>query len=413
MSATLDDYRGIVGPEVVDELLLLANRVRHRRLQHINSTAVGGGVAELLIRLIPLFRELGLDTTWDVIKGDQAFFEVTKAFHNALHGSKETITGEMFDVYRQTTDMNLYDLGRAGDFVVVHDPQPAGLIARKEETGGHWIWRCHIDVSTPDPAVWSFLKRYVEQYDASVFSMPEFAQKLSIPQFMVTPSIDPLSDKNRELPDETVINTLEKYGLDPERSIITQISRFDRLKDPIGVIHSYRLVKRRYDCQLILAGGGASDDPEGEQVLREVRETAQDDPDIHVFLLPPFSDLEINALVRGSTIVMQKSIKEGFGLTVTEALWKRRPVIGGAVGGIKQQILNGVTGFLVHSPEGAANRAMELLGNTELRQAIGENGHQHVRENFLTTRHVRDYLLMILAMEHREQDLTLLTSQKR
>ena len=413
MNATLDDYRGIVGPEVVDELLLLANRVRHRRLQHINSTAVGGGVAELLTRLIPLFRELGLDTTWDVIKGDQAFFEVTKAFHNALHGGKEAITEEMFDVYRQTTNMNLYDLGRAGDFVVVHDPQPAALIARKEETGGHWLWRCHIDVSTPDAAVWSFLKRYVEQYDASVFSMPEFAQKLSIPQFMVTPSIDPLSDKNRELSDDVVVTALEKYGLDPERPIMTQISRFDRLKDPIGVIRSYRLVKRRYDCQLILAGGGASDDPEGEQVLREVHEAAQDDPDIHILLLPPFSDLEINALVRGSTIIMQKSIKEGFGLTVTEALWKRRPVIGGAVGGIKQQILNGVTGFLVHSPEGAANRAVELLGNTQLRQAIGDNGHQHVKENFLTTRHVRDYLLMILAMEHREKDLTLLTSQKR
>ena len=413
MSATLDDYRGIVGPSVVDELLLLADRVRHRRLQHINSTAVGGGVAELLTRLIPLFRELGLDTTWDVIKGDQAFFEITKAFHNALHGGKEVITEEMFDVYRQTTNMNLYDLGRAGDFVVVHDPQPAALIARKEETGGHWLWRCHIDVSTPNPAVWSFLKRYVEQYDASVFSMPEFAQKLSIPQFMVTPSIDPLSDKNRELSGDVVVKALEKYGLDPERPIITQISRFDRLKDPIGVIRSYRLVKRRYDCQLILAGGGASDDPEGEQVLREVREAAQDDPDIHILLLPPFSDLEINALVRGSTIIMQKSIKEGFGLTVTEALWKRRPVIGGAVGGIKQQILNGVTGFLVHSPEGAANRTVELLGNTQLRQAIGDNGHLHVRENFLTTRHVRDYLLMILAMEHREKDLTLLTSSKR
>ena len=338
------------------------------------------------------------------------FFAVTKAFHNALHGAQETITEEMLDVYRETQNMNLNDLGQMGDFVVIHDPQPAGLIARKQESGGHWLWRCHIDVSTPDPVVWDFLRPHVEQYDGSIFSMPEFSQKLPIPQFMVPPSIDPLSDKNRELTEDEVTAVVQKYGLDPERPIITQISRFDRLKDPVGVIQAYRLVRKRYDCQLLLAGGGASDDPEGEQVLREVHEAANDDPDVHVLLLPPFSDREINALVRGSTIIMQKSLKEGFGLTVTEALWKRRPVIGGSVGGIKLQLLNGVTGFLVHSPEGAANRAIELLGDESLRQTIGANGHQHVRENFLTTRHVRDYLLLMLAMEHRDTDITLLTA---
>lgn len=411
MNASLDDYRRVVGPAVVDELLHLAERVSHRRLQHINSTAVGGGVAELLTRMVPLFRELGIATSWDVIKGNDAFFAVTKAFHNALHGSQETITPEMFDVYRETTNMNLYDLGYAGDFVVVHDPQPAGLIARKKDIGGHWLWRCHIDVSAPDPAAWGFLKPFVERYDASVFSMPEFSQELPIPQFMVAPSIDPLSDKNRDIPHDQVTSVLERYGLDPERPIITQISRFDRLKDPVGVIQAYRLVKRHHEtCQLVLAGGGATDDPEGKQVLREVREAADDDPDIHVLLLPPFSDLEINALVRGSTIIMQKSIKEGFGLTVTEALWKRRPVIGGSVGGIKQQLLNGVTGFLVHSPEGAANRAVELLGNESLRQTIATNGHEYVRENFLTTRNVRDYLLIMLAMEYPDTDIALLTT---
>ena len=337
MNTTLDDYRGVVGPEVVDELLRLAERVKHRRLQHINSTAVGGGVAELLTRLVPLFRELGVDTTWDVIKGDDAFFAVTKALHNALHGGDETITADMLEVYREATQMNLDDLGPVGDFVVIHDPQPAGLIARRNESGGHWLWRCHIDVSTPAPDVWGFLRPYVEEYDASVFSMPEFSQRLPIPQFMVPPSIDPLSDKNRQIPSGQVTAVLEKYGLDPERPIITQISRFDRLKDPVGVIQSYRLVKRRYPCQLVLAGGSATDDPEGEEVLREVHEAGDDDPDIHVLLLPPFSDLEINALVRGSTIIMQKSLKEGFGLTVTEALWKSRPVIGGSVGGIKLQ----------------------------------------------------------------------------
>ncbi len=413
MSATLEDYRRVAGSAAIDELTLLAERVRHRRLQHINSTSVGGGVAELLTRLVPLFRDLGIETTWDVMKGDQAFFEVTKAFHNALHGGTEVITQDMFDVYRQTTDMNLHDLGNAGDFVVVHDPQPAALIAKKNDSGGHWLWRCHIDVSAPDPVVWGFLKRFVDQYDASIFSMPAFAHKLAIPQFMVPPSIDPLADKNRDLPEAQVTAVLEKYEVDTDRPILTQISRFDRLKDPLGVIKSYRLVKRRYDCQLILAGGGASDDPEGEKVLQEVRDAAQDDPDIHVLLLPPFADLEINALVRGSTVVMQKSLREGFGLTVTEALWKRKPVVAGAVGGIKLQILNGVTGFLVHSPEGAANRVVELLGDEQLRRSIGKNGHQHVRENFLTTRHVRDYLLMMLAMEHREHDITLMTAGRK
>ena len=410
MSDHLEDYRPIVGSQVIDELLLLADRVRHRRLQHINSTSVGGGVAEILTRMVPLLRDLGIETTWDVIKGNQAFFAVTKAFHNALHGGEEHITEEMFQVFRDTTEMNLADLNTYGDVVIVHDPQPAGLIARKRDVGGHWIWRCHIDVSTPDPRVWGFLQDHVARYDASIFSMPDFAQQLAIPQYMVPPSIDPLGDKNRDIPDAEVRAVVERYGLDPERPILTQISRFDRLKDPLGVMQAYRLVRRRHDCQLLLAGGGATDDPEGEEVLREVREAAGDDPDIHILELPPFSDLDINALVRGSTVVMQKSLKEGFGLTVTEALWKRKPVIGGAVGGIRSQLLDGVTGFLVHSPEGAANRAVELLGNPNLRDALGDAGHDHVKENFLTTRHIRDYLLLMLAMEHGDTDLSVLTA---
>ena len=410
MSNRLEDYRQIVGSQVIDELLMLADRVRHLRLQHINSTSVGGGVAEILTRMVPLLRDLGIDTTWDVIKGNQAFFGVTKAFHNALHGGEETITEEMFEVFRATTAMNLADLDTYGDVIVVHDPQPAGLIARKPDVGGRWLWRCHIDVSTPDPRVWGFLQDYVAQYDASIFSMPDFAQKLASLQYMVPPSIDPLSDKNRDLPADDVRAVVERYGLDPDRPILTQISRFDRLKDPLGVMRAYRMVRRRHDCQLLLAGGGASDDPEGAEVLREVREAAGNDPDIHVLELPPFSDLDINALVRGSTIVMQKSIKEGFGLTVTEALWKKKPVIGGAVGGIRLQLLNGVTGFLVHSPDGAANRAVTLLGDATLRDAVGAAGHEHVKENFLTTRHIRDYLLLMLAMEHEDTDLSVLTN---
>ncbi|NUO79096.1 glycosyltransferase, partial [candidate division KSB1 bacterium] len=375
---------------------------------NINSTSVGGGVAEILTRMVPLLRDLGVETAWDVIKGDQAFFNVTKAFHNTLHGKEDSISDGMLEIYRANTEMNLRDINFTGDVILIHDPQPAGLIARKNEIGKRWLWRCHIDVSTPDPRVWNFLKPYIEQYDASIFSMPDFAQQLPIPQYMVPPSIDPLSEKNKELEQSFVTQTLEKYKIDPERPIITQISRFDRLKDPLGVIAAYRIVKKRHDCQLVLAGGGAPDDPEGEAVLREVEKKAAKDPDIHVLPLPPFSDLEINALVRGATIVMQKSIKEGFGLTVSEALWKRKPVIGGAVGGIKLQILNGITGFLVHSPEGAAHRAMQLLADPKLCERLGENGYQHVKQNFLLTRHVKDYLLIMLAMEHPQEDVVTL-----
>jgi trehalose synthase len=400
---SLRDYEPIVGPDVLAELQALASRVGGRRLQNISSTAVGGGVAEILTHMVPLLRDLGVQTDWDLIKGDRAFFNVTKAFHNALHGRPERITGEMLEIYRATTEANLRELQFSGDVIFIHDPQPAGLVAHKREIGRKWMWRCHIDISAPDPAVWAFLRPAVEQYDVAIFSMPDFAQTLPIPQFMVPPSIDPLSNKNRELDERAIQQVLERYSIDPTRPVLTQISRFDRLKDPLGVIAAYRLVRKRHDCQLVLAGGGASDDPEGLEVLRQVQEAAADDPDIHVLLLPPFSDLEINALVRGSTIVFQKSIREGFGLTVSEALWKRKPVIGGAVGGIKLQIVDGFTGYLVHSPEGAAQRAMRLLGDAELRRMMGDNGYEHVKQNFLLTRHVKDYLLLMLVLDHPDQ----------
>ena len=400
MDIKLQDYQEIVGPGVIEELGILAGRVRGRRMQHINSTPVGGGVAEILTRMIPLFRELGLEVSWDVIKGDQAFFNVTKAFHNALHGKPEEITEEMLTIFRSATEMNLREVNFSGDVIFIHDPQPAGLIERKKEIGRGWIWRCHIDVSTPQADVWNFLRPYVEQYDAAVFSMPDFAQQLPIPQYRVAPSIDPLSDKNKPLDKMAIESVLERYQVDPNRPVITQISRFDRLKDPLGVIAAYQMVRRRHNCQLVLAGGGATDDPEGEQVLHEVQEAAAHDPDIHVLLLPPFSDLAINALVRGSAVIVQKSIREGFGLTVSEALWKKKPVIGSAVGGIKLQVIDGVTGFLVHSVEGAANRISQLLRDRKLRERMGQNGYEHVKQNFLVTRHLKDYLLTMLALEH-------------
>jgi trehalose synthase len=408
MSIQLEDYQEVAGEGVIEELRTLADRVSGRRMQHINSTPVGGGVAEILTRLIPLLRELGVDASWDVIKGDEAFFSVTKAFHNALHGKPEEITPQMFDIFRANTEMNLADVHFVGDVIFVHDPQPAGLISAKQQIGRQWVWRCHIDVSAPQLDVWDFLRPYVAQYDAAIFSMPDFSQQLPSPQFRVAPSIDPLSAKNQPLEKSYVTSVMEKYRIDPGKPVLIQVSRFDRFKDPLGVIDAYRMVKRRHKCQLVLAGGGAPDDPEGEEVLREVQEAAGSDPDIHVLLLPPFSDLEINALVRGSTVVLQKSIREGFGLTVSEALWKKKPVIGGAVGGIKLQIINGVTGFLVHSAEGAASRIAQLLGDRRLRENLGENGYQHVKQNFLLTRHVKDYLLTMLALDHPRESLVYL-----
>jgi trehalose synthase len=404
LQAPLEPYRAVVGDDVLDELYQLGAKLEGRTVQHINSTRVGGGVAEILARLVPLMNGLGIEATWDVLEGEPSFFQVTKAFHNALHGARVRITERMIRTFRDWVDGSQPELPLYGDPVIIHDPQPLGLINRRRN-GARWVWRCHIDVSSPHPVVWDLVCDYLRRYDASIFSMPEFSRPLSLPQFQVYPSIDPLSEKNRELGEGDVQEVLERYGIDGRRPLVTQISRFDRLKDPVGVIEAYRLVRRRQDCQLILAGGGADDDPEGARVLAEVRECAGGDPDVHVLELPPGSDLEINALVRGSTVVVQKSLREGFGLTVAEALWKAVPVVGGAVGGIRAQILDGVTGYLVNSVEGCASRVRRLLAEPGLARRLGENGRQHVRTHFLTTRHLKDYLLLLLTLDHGKRDL--------
>jgi len=405
MSISIEAYRPIVGTQFIDELYRIAEHINTRTIQHINSTPVGGGVAEILHRLVPLTNELGVKASWDVIKGSEEFFNVTKAFHNALHGSSNDITDDMFEIFRETTRDNLETMNLYGDVIMIHDPQPAGLIASKNEIGKKWAWRCHIDVSQPNRKLWEFLREYVTQYHASIFSMPDFAQELPIPQYLIAPSIDPLADKNKDLEQNEIDAVLEKYGIDPERPIITQISRFDRLKDPVGVIEAYKIVKKRYNVQLVLAGGGASDDPEGAAVLQEVQEMADGDPDAKILLLPAYSDKEINALQRASTVVLQKSIKEGFGLTVTEAMWKNKPVIGGATGGIRKQIIDGVTGYLVHTIEGTARRIIDILNNPKLAETIARNGFEHVRNNFLLTRHLKDYLLVMIALERDGSDV--------
>ncbi len=348
--------------------------------------------------MLPLLGQLGVDARWNVIKGDTDFFQVTKKFHNALHGRQERITAEDFALFMETTRKNIAELELYGDIIFVHDPQPAGLVTRKKELGKKWIWRCHIDVSHPNREVWDFLQPFIVQYDAAVFSAPAFSQELPIRQFLISPSIDPLSEKNKELPQPTIDSVLEKYGIPKDKPIITQVSRFDYLKDPVGVIQAFELVRKSVDCRLVFAGGTASDDPESDQVLAEVRERAGENPDIHVLLIPPGSDIEINALQRASTIIVQKSHREGFGLTVTEALWKAKPVVASAVGGIPLQVKNKFTGLLSYGIEGTAYDIRQLLTNPEYARRLGENGREHVKYNFLITRHLKDYLLLFLSL---------------
>ncbi len=397
----LEQYREIAPPGTVDLLFRLARPLRGKQMLHVNSTKLGGGVAEILRNLIPLFQELEIDARWEVISGTEDFFNVTKAFHNTLQGQDQAVTPEMLRSYLDTNRENARRFSLEADFVIIHDPQPAALIDYRPSRG-KWIWRCHIDVSRPQWRVWNFLRKYVVKYDGAIFSLPRFAQRLPIPQFLIHPSIDPLSDKNREMAPEEMDVILARLKIPLDKPILLQVSRFDRFKDPLGVIQSYRLVKKHHDVRLVLAGGGATDDPEGELVLSEVREAARGDADIHILLLPPDANLEINALQRAAAIVLQKSLREGFGLTVAEAMWKGKPVIGGFTGGITVQLVYGVTGFTVNSVEGAAFRIHYLLDNPEIMTKMGQNAREFVRQNFIT-RNLGDYLALMAYLQGREE----------
>jgi len=309
----------------------------------------------------------------------------------------------MWQYHFEVNRRNLKRLDLEADAVLIHDPQPVPLIDFRKN--GKWIWRCHIDVANPDKEVCDYLKKYCEKYDAAVFSVAKFAKAMPIDEFIIPPSIDPLSEKNRELTKEEIDETIERLRIPVDRPIVLQVSRFDRFKDPIGVIEAYRIVKRYNDCILILAGSPATDDPEGEAVLAEVREHAASDPDIHVLLLPPFSDKDINALQRIADVILQKSLKEGFGLTVSEAMWKGKPIIGGATGGIPLQIVHGVTGFLVHSVEGAAFRIRQILTNPAMAKRMGVEGKEYIRNNFLITRQIRDYLSVWYSLENKGKSM--------
>lgn len=392
----LEDYKAIIGGAEIDELRLLAREIKGKTIKMVNSTAVGGGVAEMLNRLVPLLADLDVATHWDVITGGNDFFEVTKAFHNALHGSPYELTHAAREIFLSYDEQNRQRMQFAEDLIVIHDPQPAALIAgRDKQAPARWVWRCHIDLSNPNPQVWGFLRPFVEQFDAAIFSSQSFARQLPIPQYLFYPCIDPLSEKNKDLDENFVQKVCDEFGVDRSRPVLTQVSRFDRLKDPVGVVQAFKMARKYVDCQLVLAGGGASDDPEGAVVLKDVREAAGNDPDIIILDLPPWCALEINALQRASTIVVQKSLREGFGLTVTEALWKGKPTIASAVGGIPNQIIHKLTGMLVHSVEGCAYQIRYLLTHPEFAARLGQNGREHVKENFLMTTNVRRWLLLL------------------
>jgi trehalose synthase len=393
----LESYRDIAPQGTIDLIYHLSDSLKGKTLLHVNSTRSGGGVAEMLHRLIPIFNGLDIHTRWEVMEGNPLFYQTTKSFHNALQGQPQIISDQMYDEYVKVNRKNARKINLEADCAIIHDPQPAGLIFKKPKKVP-WVWRCHIDISRPQRKVWKFLKGFVCRYDGAIFSLPAFSQKLDITQFLMYPSIDPLSDKNRELTSEEIDAVLNKYNLPRDKPIILQVSRFDRFKDPLGVIEAYKIAKRSNDCCLVLAGGSATDDPEGMQVLHDVKEAASADSDIYVLDLPPDANLDINALQRAATMVLQKSTKEGFGLTVAEAMWKGKPVIGGAVGGITVQIVYGLTGFTVSSVEGCAYRIRYLLNNPDIAQRIGENSKEYTRRNFLITRHISDYLALMLSV---------------
>jgi trehalose synthase len=394
---SLQDYHPIVGEEVIEEIRALAEPLRGARVVHINATAFGGGVAEMLYTLVPLMRDVGLDAGWQVIAGEDEFFHVTKACHNGLQGMDIPFTDEMKAVWQRYNEQNARNFEGEYDFVVVHDPQPAGLLHYHGRAGSErWAWRCHIDTSHPNPAYWDFFAPYISEYDAGIFTMEQYVgpgvafKHLAI----ITPTIDPLSPKNAPMAPDRAREIVARFGLDVTRSIITQVSRFDPWKDPLGVIDAYRIVKAQVpEVQLALVGSMASDDPEGWYFLDRTIRHAGEDFDVHILHnFHGVGALEVGAFQTASDVVIQKSTREGFGLVVTEALWKGKPVVGGDAGGIPLQVVDGQTGFLVNSVEECAEKTLYLLRHPEEAVRMGAAGREHVRRRFLSTRHLADYL---------------------
>jgi trehalose synthase len=392
----LDDYIGIVGEEEINSVKALAEKLKGKSVTHVNSTAYGGGVAEMLQNLVPIMKDVGLDVHWEVIKGSLEFFNVTKKIHNALQGMSLELTQEEMRTYLEFNRLNSESTILRTDFVVIHDNQPAAMIQFLPAKNDKWIWRCHIDLSTPNTTVWSFLEPYISRYDAAIFT----SEKYVIPSlkvgkiFIRPPSIDPLSDKNKEIPTETVSSVLQRFGINPEKPIITQVGRFDPWKDPVGVIDVYKLVKKEIpQVQLLLIAGMANDDPEGWTYFEKTARHAGDDNDVFLLTdLKGVKDIEVNALQRASQVMLQMSTREGFGLSVTESLWKGVPVVARGVGGIPLQIANGSNGYLINTVNEAAEKTIYLLNHKDEAKQMGDKGKEHVKNNFLIVNDLKDYL---------------------
>lgn len=397
---SLEDYRTVVGDEPIEEIRRLAEPLRGARVLHVNATAFGGGVAEILATVVPLMNDVGLNAEWQVVKGADEFFNVTKAMHNSLQGMYYDWTPAMREVWLNYNRLNADMFDESYDFVIIHDPQPAAIPMFLEERlgrrDGTWIWRCHIDLTEAQVQVWDFLRPHIGRYDATIFTLPDYVKEdLEGPEtFIVPPAIDPLSPKNVALPKEMVRTILQRYGVDSGRPLMAQISRFDPWKDPLGVIDVYRAVKEEVpDLQLVLVASMASDDPEGWDWYERTVRRAGEDFDIHVLSnMNGVGNIEVNAFQRAADVVIQKSVREGFGLVVSEALWKGRPVVAGNVGGIPLQIVNGKTGYLVNTNQECADRVSWLMRNRREAKQMGARGREFVRTNFLMTRYLRDYL---------------------
>jgi trehalose synthase len=388
-SPSLERYESLIGTHVTQRILRKAHALRGSRIAHLSSTFYGGGVAEILTPLTLLMNAVGIETAWHLIQGTPAFFSSTKMLHNALQGEPLELTPEARAIYETVLAENSMRLHIEDcDAVIVHDPQPLPLIGQFAGRRAPWIWQCHVDLSMPDPGTWAYLRGFVEQYDLAVVSLPEYRLELDIPQRFITPAIDPFSAKNRELSQDEAREILSRHEIPLDRPIVAQVSRFDRWKDPAGVIEAFREARRQVDCTLVLLGSAAVDDPESGLVLESIQSSLDD----RVFIVTVDDPLLVNALQRVAAVVLQKSLREGFGLTVTEAMWKGAAVIGGNVGGIRRQISDGENGFLVGSVAEAADRIVTLLKDEPLRRRLGARARQSVREQFLLSRLLEDWI---------------------
>lgn len=412
--ASVEDYAPFVGEQRMERLIDAARKIRGVKVLELNSAPVGGGVAEMLLSSVPFLNQLGIDDEWKVIRGSRPFYEATKGIHSLLQGRGGSFSSEMervyFETLKENVDANVIDYDP--DIVLVHDPQPLGLspnLHEKETRRGRWLWRCHIDMDEEtlgmNPDLERFMNYWIEHYDGAIVSAAHYVIcRWPFPKFIIPPFIDPLSEKNRELSQTEINAVLEKHGIDPKIPIITQVGRFDPWKGLMRTVDTYRIAKKRARCQLVLAGGLAADDPEGEVILAELRCQVQEDPDIHILCLPPTASLEINAIQRASQVVMQPSIKEGFGLTVTEALWKRKPVIASQVGGLQLQLRDADYGYFYNGPQDAADKIVYLLTHPKAAELLGRRGSDYVRDHFLLPDRVADYLKAIVTIMETKLD---------